>query len=266
MSKENGGSSQSEGSGFRTMVSVAALIAAGAAIYYASSVDATDRINELEGTIKSLTAKLEERPTADGVKQLISENVKIPAPGTTVEQVKAIMSEPLTDIRLAIDGLPNKAEVRSVADEAASAADQTLIEQQLPGLIAANSVPKGAVVAFATSCPVHLGWKEHEAARGRFLVATGQHNDKNGASRNFVLGIGVDDGEYEHTLTVEEMPGHRHAVDRQGPTRGIEGLPPIGSDGAVIATIEQEMTLSEGGSKAHNTVPPYIALHFCEKT
>ena len=62
------------------------------------------------------------------------------------------------------------------------------------------------------------------------------------------------------------MPAHRHAVDRQGPTRGIEGLPPIGTDGAIIAKIEQEMTSPTGKGQPHNNVPPYIALHFCEKT
>jgi len=55
-------------------------------------------------------------------------------------------------------------------------------------------------------------------------------------------------------------------VDRQGPTRGIEGLPPLGTDGAIISVIEQEMTLVAGKGTPHNNVPPYIALYFCEKT
>jgi len=268
MSTEKGESPQSEGGGFdfKTMISVAAFVAAGAAIYYASSVDSSSKIQDLESTIASLSAKLDNRPTADGVKQLIAENVDTPSPGTSVEQVRSMISEPLSDIQAIVDTLPNEARVRAMANDAAATADRSLVEQQLPTLIAANAIPKGAVVAFATSCPVNQGWKEHEASRGRFLVATGQHNDKNGASRNFVLGVGTDDGEYEHVLSVDEMPGHRHAVDRQGPTRGIKDLPPIGSDGAVISTIEQEMTLSTGGSTPHNTVPPYIALHFCEKT
>lgn len=237
MSGENGG-----GFDFKTMVSVAAFIAAAAAIYYASSVDASDKIQALEGTIKSLSAKLNDRPTEDGVKLLINETVKIPPPGTSAEQVQSMIAEPLGQVRETIAALPDEAKVRAL------------------------TLPKGAVVAFAMSCPTQLGWKVHEGSRGRFLVAAGPHKDKNGTARNFVLGTGTDDGEYEHTLSVEEMPAHRHAVDRQGPTRGIEGLPPIGTDGAVIAVIEQELSLRAGGGKAHNNVPPYIALHFCEKT
>ena len=79
---------------------------------------------------------------------------------------------------------------------------------------------------------------------GRFLVATGRHSDADGTTRTFIMGAGDNDGTYQTTLSVEQLPPHRHGVDRQGPTRGIEGLPPIGSDGAVLSAIEREQTLA----------------------
>ncbi len=312
MSTGTGGDQNSQGSGFdfRTLVSLAALIAAGAAIYYAVSVNASDKIADLEGSLKSLNAKVNELPTADGVKKLISDNVVVPPQGPsaddvqalidsnartndevitliksntvsaadiqvmidkstltkeavqiqidnsnlTADDVQSIISTPLTDIRNTVSALPDEAKVRS------------LLMSEVAPLVTAASVPKGAVVAFATACPADFGWKEYEAARGRFVVATGEHADASGTSRTFSLGIGPNDGEYQHTLTVDEMPAHRHSVERQGPTRGIEGLPPIGTDGAIIATIEPEMTSTAGKGQPHNNVPPYIALHFCEKT
>jgi hypothetical protein len=352
MSTGTGGNQNSQGSGFdfRTLVSLAALAAAAAAIYYAVTVDASDKVADLEGSLKSLNAKVNELPTSDDVKQLISENVVIPAPGPsadevqamidkstiTVEQIQAlidrskftaeqvqalidasarteqevmaliaantlsaddiqvminnssltpdavqvridnsiltaddvqtIMATPLSDIRTTVAALPNENRVRELAQETAAAADRALVDGEISSLVVAGAVPKGAVVAFANACPSEFGWKEHEAASGRFLVATGKHTDAVGTSRTFALGIGLDDGEYQHSLTVDEMSAHRHAVERQGPTRGIEGLPPIGNDGAIIATIEREMTSTAGKGQPHNNVPPYIALHFCEKT
>ena len=323
MSTETGGDQNTQGSvfDFRTLVSLASLAAAAAAIYYAASVDASDKIADLESSLMSLNTKVNVLPTEDGVKQLISENVTIPPPGPSAEDVQAMidkstltgddvtaqiaastlstgdvqamidestltpdavqaridqitltaddvrgmLQEPLNEIRATVAARPNEARVLALAKETADTSVQTLVETQIPALIA-TAVPKGAVVAFATACPAESGWKEYEAARGRFLVAVGDHTDASGHSRSFALGIGDNDGEYMHTLVADEMPAHRHAVERQGPTRGIEGLPPIGSDGAIIATIEQEMSSTAGKGAPHNTVPPYIALHFCEKT
>ena len=271
------------GMDFRTLVSVASLIAAGAAIFYASTVDTRDEVADLNASIKTLTAALDAKTGPDGVKKLIEENVKIPSPGPSAEDVRNMIDTAQSDaskridetlsattqridgalgeVGKRIDALPNEAKVGEIADLRAAAVDQRLSK-----LISGGAVPKGAVVAFATACPTDLGWKEYRPARGRFLVATGEHTDATGTKRVFAPGVGADNGSYEHKLTVDEMPRHRHVIDRQGPTRGITDLPPIGSDGAVIAVIEQEKSHAAGGSKPHNNIPPYIALHFCEKT
>lgn len=324
MSKTSNGNPQSQGGGFdfRTLVSLAALIAAGAAIYYAYTVDPAKQVADLEGSIKSLNAKISDLPETDDVKRLIQDNVKIPPAGPSAEDVQtlidkgtltsqdiqklidqsrlttqdmqalidqsrmttqdvqvlidksrlsetdvqAIVKQPLDDIRSELAALPSEDRVRAIAGKVAETSDEKLITNEVPNLISANAVPQGAVVAFATPCPAERGWKEYEQARGRFLVAAGEHTDAGGTSRTFTLGTGTNDGAYKHALTKDELAAHRHGVERQGPTRGIEGLPPLGTDGAIIAVIEQEMTLVAGKGTAHNNVPPYIALYFCEKT
>ncbi|MGI9413989.1 MAG: hypothetical protein ACR2PM_09985 [Hyphomicrobiales bacterium] len=260
------GAAQAGGFDFRTLVSVASLIAAGAAIYYASTVDARDQVAALETSVKTLTARLDGLPDADGVKQIIGDTVTIPAPGPSAEDVQKMIETSACAIAKRIDALPDEAKVGEIADRRAAAADNALVDQRLSKLIGAGTIPKGAIVAFATACPAGSAWKEYDDARGRFLVATGKHTDTNGTTRSFEAGIGKDDGGYQHKLTPEEMPRHQHAIDRQGPTRGITDLPPIGTDGAIISTIEQELSHLSGGSKAHNNVPPYIALPFCEET
>ena len=95
MSTGTGGDQNSQGSGFdfRTLVSLAALVAAGAAIYYAVTVDASDKIADLEGSLKSLNTKVNELPTSDGVKQLISDNVVIPPQGPTAENIQELIDQ-----------------------------------------------------------------------------------------------------------------------------------------------------------------------------
>ena len=200
-------------------------------------------------------------PLDAGAVQALIDKSKI-----TGDEIRAEVKTPLDELRSEVDSLPSEDRVRAIASAAADEADTRLVNTQLPDLVSASAVPQGAVVAFATPCPTERGWKEYEQARGRFLVAAGKNTDSAGNEREFAPGVGDNDGTYKHTLTTDEMPAHRHAVDRQGPTRGIEGLPPIGSDGAIIAVIEQEMTHIAGKGQAHNNVPPYIALYFCEKT
>ena len=90
---------------------------------------------------------------------------------------------------------------------------------------------------------------------------------------------GSTGGEAQHTLTVEEMPKHRHSsssyqtgypadssvtgadqyctwVNGGGPNNNE---PTTGENGAV-------RTSWVGGSKPHNNMPPYFAMPFCVRT
>ena len=121
-------------------------------------------------------------------------------------------------------------------------------------------VPKGAVMAFnLRNCPE--GWKETEFTKGRFIIGVGEAP---GLTPRFLLMTG---GEEQHQLTIEEMPKHKHEWKNVRNNRpddygfgGSERNVHVDS-GYSIKEICQE----EGGDKAHNNLPPFVALLFCEK-
>ena len=94
--------------------------------------------------------------------------------------------------------------------------------------------------------------------RERFVLSSGNN-----------VALGTTGGAAEHTLTVDELPEHRH------------GLAGIYRSGLVSGTLANEMTYSHagdavlelddmaqdgvrntGGGQAHNNMPPYIVMHY----
>lgn len=125
-------------------------------------------------------------------------------------------------------------------------------------------VPPGTVAAFdLASCPD--GWSEFAEGAGRTLVGVGSGE---GLSSRTLKETG---GEESHTLTIEEMPGHRHTLpDTVIVARGQEiQLSQRASDLAysafVMAEPDLDYTSDEGDGSPHNNMPPYIALYLCKK-
>ena len=105
-----------------------------------------------------------------------------------------------------------------------------------------------------------VGWKTYGPIAGRFPLAAGRGTDEREKKRSFVPGdIG---GEYKHQLTVPEMPAHDHSYqDTHG--RGIRA--DYGDDEPSKLHNNKRKTEQRGGGKAHNNMPPYLALNFCYK-
>lgn len=70
------------------------------------------------------------------------------------------------------------------------------------------------------------------------------------------LGITTLDGERSHTLTVEEMPSHRHTINR------IAKAVASGTDYSRITLDGTELSYTNytGAGEAHNNMPPYINI------
>lgn len=82
--------------------------------------------------------------------------------------------------------------------------------------------------------------------------------------------VGNDGGEKEHTLTIAEMPSHKHKVSTTGdqagvdPARSIQRADANGdvySDGLGVQTFLE----STGGDLPHENRPPYVTLLFIQK-
>ena len=105
--------------------------------------------------------------------------------------------------------------------------------------------------------PSELFGGEWEQIKDTFLLACGD-NYNNGATG----------GEATHTLTVDEMPSHRHtagtydgaySLDNQGFGNGnTQGVRINMSSSTSSIRIQ---TNFEGGGQAHNNMPPYLAVY-----
>ena len=120
------------------------------------------------------------------------------------------------------------------------------------GEIEGGSVPSGAVMSFnLASCPA--GWSPYSSAVNRMVIGSGSS-----------YALGASGGEATHVLTVAEMPSHGHSISGPWAAWGSGGIhlssgsaQPFGSSSAVANPT--------GGNGAHNNIPPYVALLYCEK-
>lgn len=115
--------------------------------------------------------------------------------------------------------------------------------------------PGGAVVAFELSqCP--SGWTDFELAKGRFVVGVGQGN--NLTERTLLENGGTE----SHTLTVSELPPHRHPGNVSYSGASAENFQT--NSNYPLASWESQSG-ETGGGLPHNNMPPFVALRYCRK-
>lgn len=100
-------------------------------------------------------------------------------------------------------------------------------------------------------------------AEGRTLV--GFSTSVSNAIPEWVKTQGSMFGEYEHKLTVDEMPSHDHDIsvfnDKNGHDSSDEGDRGVRSQ----STILRDVVLPTGGDKPHNNVQPSIVVYFWKR-
>jgi hypothetical protein len=105
------------------------------------------------------------------------------------------------------------------------------------------------------------GWTQ--ISEGRFIVGVGSDQDDNSVTKTFTEG--ENNGEYQHTLTVAEMPSHRHTVlgrsENYGRTNSSSKTS-VGTDPTRIKGI----TGNTGDNLPHNNTPPGFGLYVWERT
>ena len=121
-------------------------------------------------------------------------------------------------------------------------------------LTAQGAYPVGAIYLSVTDVnPSALFGGTWERIGGRFLL---------GADTTYTAGS--TGGEAAHTLTVDEMPKHNHDVDNLNasgnatPFMTVQAQDKRGFGGNV-------QTMYAGGGKAHNNMPPYMAVYMWQR-
>nr|DAH11011.1 MAG TPA: baseplate wedge protein [Caudoviricetes sp.] len=122
-------------------------------------------------------------------------------------------------------------------------------------LTAQGAYPVGAIYLSVTDVnPAALFGGTWERIGGRFLL---------GADSTYAAGS--TGGEAVHTLTVGEMPKHNHQIDNlnasgsETPFMTVQAQDKRGFGGNV-------QTMYAGGGKAHNNMPPYLAVYMWKRT
>lgn len=138
---------------------------------------------------------------------------------------------------------------------------KSAIEAITPGPTMAQIVnaiyPVGSIyISTAANNPADLfTGTQWEAIQDRFLLAASTLHP-----------AGQMDGEETHTLTINEIPSHTHAVNSTtgSPVAYVPGgAGDIGGTGKNIATRD---ILATGGGQAHNNMPPYLAVYMWKRT
>lgn len=121
-------------------------------------------------------------------------------------------------------------------------------------LTAQGAYPIGSVyINVGDVNPAILFGGTWERLGGRFLL---------GADSTYAAGS--TGGEAAHTLTVDEMPKHNHGLDNYNsagnatPFLTVQHQDKIGYGGNV-------QTMYAGGSKAHNNMPPFLAVYMWQR-
>lgn len=116
----------------------------------------------------------------------------------------------------------------------------------------ANAIPNGWVICNGSNGTPDL--------RDRFVI---------GAGGNY--GLGWTGGEASHTLSVDEMPAHKHVMpwgetgEYFNPPWGRYGNGNLHGSGESDSDNYWAYSSPTGGSKAHNNMPPYYGLYFIMK-
>lgn len=106
-----------------------------------------------------------------------------------------------------------------------------------------------------------LGYGVWESMAGRVVIGAGTHTDSRGESITFTAGD--QGGEFNHVLTVSEMPSHKHFPDgtynRRGGNQAIDWTLP-GNNGTNVTESPQ------GGNQPHNNMMPYEVGYVWKRT
>ncbi|MCF8374299.1 MAG: hypothetical protein K9H64_21940, partial [Bacteroidales bacterium] len=175
------------------------------------------------------------------------------------------------DVLLAIDGSNNYLDGTSSISGSTDLKFKVSLEIIEPftvvvnGIISANQftgngiVPAGGIIMWSGSISnIPVGWSLCDGSNGtpdlrdRFIV---------GAGNSYT--VASSGGEAMHTLTIPEMPAHRHTVAKTAYGENSGGRFVSGDNGD--QAIDDDALNTSGGDLPHENRPPYYALAYIMK-
>lgn len=146
-------------------------------------------------------------------------------------------------------------------------------EPQSPSSILNQIYPVGSIYISTNSVsPSALFGGTWQRIQGRFLLATGTPDSNTDnffgsmSGTTYNAGVKTKGGQDYHTLTVDEMPSHKHGV---GYTNGSANGNYAGMPGTSVVPQNYNNELfinNKGGGEKHNNMPPYYAVYMWERT
>lgn len=126
-----------------------------------------------------------------------------------------------------------------------------------PKLLLEAIYPVGSIFinTTGTNPSTFLGGTWEEFGKGRVLVG------KDTSQTEFDT-LEETGGEKTHTLTVEEMPSHRHTVNYSSSPGTSVGVTAMGTKLSDSSAIVQ----ATGGGQAHNNLQPYVVVSMWKRT
>ena len=111
----------------------------------------------------------------------------------------------------------------------------------------------------------YIGGEWESFGEGRTLVGAGTGTDENNVQK--VFEIEQTGGEYEHTLTIAEMPRHQHSIYRwlQGDSNSYAGEKMLAAQSNGQVEGDEGLTYFKGGDQPHNNIQPYIVTYMWKR-
>lgn len=149
--------------------------------------------------------------------------------------------------------------IKAVAD------DVDALETTVNGILSSLHPIGSLYLSIDSTNPSTLfGGTWEQIAQGMCLVGVGTGTDVNNVSKTFDLGN--NDGEYTHTLSIDEMPKHNHNIHTYQGTQNDRGNGTIRGIDHVSDTSNTGLIYDTGNDQAHNNVQPSFAVYIWKRT
>ena len=239
------------------------------------------KINEVKVSIEDLKTKLESKADKIGLQEHLNkvneiiENFKKSTP--TTENMAALkdkvdsMVAQFNTIKNSVNENSNK--IKDINNEISTSKSSVNnlenklkeLEKKLTTAAKKNNIPIGMIALWSgDESTIPTGWQRVSEMSGRIPIGVGQGTDKNNVSKNF--NVNEKGGEYEHTLSVNEMPKHAHEFTGDDQLskahRIVRENPGYDADSDNSGASKVYLTGDTGGGLPHNNIPPYYGVYF----